>query len=126
MLSEDLKEDIEKLCEENNLTIDFNFNYPITVTIMKDMQTSLIDGIPEEAYLQFKFLIDQIDFNAVGDFKLDSKLLNKILNKVKKLHYIYLQEQYWQKQNRFKNNIKKMFDICNGNYVAIVNKFYEG
>lgn len=126
MLTDDLKLELEEICEENNLIINFNFNYPISITIRKSMQVNLFEDLPEEAYLRLKFLIDQIDLDFVGDFKLDDKLFSKLLNKVKKLHYIYLQEWYAQRVTRFKNCVKPIFKIANGDSVALVSRFYEG
>ncbi|WP_139905641.1 hypothetical protein [Clostridium thermarum] len=126
MLSEDLREELEDLCEENDLTIDFNFDHPIRVTIRKSMQVNLLEPIPEAAYLQFKFGIDKIDFDFVGDFRIDEKLFSKFSSKIKKLHYIYLQEQYAQKGNRYKNGVKVIWTTSSGDKVAIVKGWYEG
>lgn len=62
----------------------------------------------------------------MGEFRLDDKLFSKLANKIKKLHYIYLQEWYAQKANRLKNGIKTMWTTCNGDKVALVKKWYEG
>jgi len=126
MLSDDLRIELEELCQDNSLYIDFNFNYPIRITVSTSMQVYLFKELPEEAYLRFRFIIDQIDFDFIGDFRLDDKLFSKLLNKVKKLHYIYLQECYAQRGNRFKNCVKKVFEITGGDYMAIVKKSYEG
>lgn len=126
MLTDELKIELEEICTDNGLTIDFNFDYPIQVTVRKSMQINMFEEIPNEAHLRFKFIIDQIDFDFIGDFRLDDKMFSKLLNKVKKLHYIYLQEWYSQKDNRFKNCIKPMWKILNGDSVAIVKKHYRG
>lgn len=126
MLSEDLRIELEDICQENDLTIDFNFNHPIRVTVSKSMQVGFYEGVPEEAYLQFKFGIDKIDFDFVGDFRIDEKLFSKLSSKIKKLHYIYLQEQYAQTYNRYKNGVNVMWTISNGDKVALVKKWYEG
>ena len=126
MLSDDLKIELEEICVKNGLHIDFDFNYPIKITVMKSMQIDFFKVIPEAAYLQFSFIIDQIDFDFIGDFKIDNELFSKLLNKVKKFHYIYLQECYKQRGNRFKNCVKKVFEITGGDYMAIVKKSYEG
>ena len=126
MLTDELKIELEDICTANELTIDFDFNYPVRITIRKSMQVNLFEELPHEAYLRFKFIIDQIDFDFIGDFRLDDKLFSKLLNKVKKLHYIYLQEWYAQRENRLKNCIKPMWEIENGDSVAIVKKWYKG
>lgn len=90
MLSEDLRIELEDICQENDLTIDFNFNHPIRVTVSKSMQVGFYEGVPEEAYLRFKFGVDEVDIEFVGEFRLDDKLFSKLANKIKKLHYIYL------------------------------------
>jgi hypothetical protein len=126
ILTDELKLELEEICDDNGLTIDYDFNYPIRITIKDRMQVNMFDGVPMESYLEFKFSIDQIDLNFAGDFRLDDKLFSKISGKVKKLHYIYLQEWYSQKANRFKNCIKSMWKIASGDYVAIVKSHYEG
>lgn len=126
MLTDELKIELEDICNDNGLTIDFDFDYPIRITVRKSMQIDLFEDLPDEAYLRFKFIIDQIDFDFIGDFRLDDKMFSKLLNKVKKLHYIHLQEWYSQKDNRFKNNIKAMWQIWNGDSVAIVKRHYKG
>lgn len=126
MLTDELKIELEDICTDNGLTIDFNFDYPIRITVRKSMQVNLFEDLPNEAYLRFKFNIDQIDFDFIGDFRLDDKIFSKLLNKFKKLHYIYLQEWYSQKENRFKNGVKPMWGIVNGGSVAIVQKWYKG
>lgn len=125
-LTDVLKEELEALCEENKLTIDFSFDHPITVAIRESMQVNLLESVPEAAFLQFKFGIDKIDFDFVGDFRIDEKLFSKFSNKIKKLRYIYLQEQYAQKGNRYKNGVKIMWTTTTGDKVALVKKWYEG
>lgn len=126
MITDDLKIELEEICDQNDLTIDFDFKYPINVTVMKRMQLTFFTETPKESYLRFQFTIDHIDFDFVGDFRLDDKLFSKLFTKVKKLHYIYLQEWYEQKENRFKNCVKSMWHISNGDYVAIVKSHYRG
>lgn len=126
MLSDELKIELQDLCSENALTIDFDFNHPINVTVRKSMQVSLFKEVPNEAYLRFKFNVDLIDFEFVGNFKLEDKLFSKLASKIKKLHYIFLQEYYAQKNYRFKNCIKPIFNISNGDYVALIKRYYEG
>ena len=126
MLTDELKIELEDICTDNGLTIDFNFDYPIRITVRKSMQVNLFEDLPKESYLRFKFIIDQIDFDFIGDFRLDDKTFGKLLNKVKKLHYIHLQEWYSQRNNKFKNCIKPMWEIANGDSVAIVKRHYRG
>ena len=126
LLTDELKQDLEEICDDNSLTIDYDFNFPIRITIKDRMQINMFDGVPAESFLEFKFKVDQVDLNFVGDFRLDDKLFSKISGKVKKLHYIYLQEQHSQKANRFKNCIKSLWKIASGDYVAIVKRNYEG
>lgn len=126
LLTDELKNDLEEICDDNSLTIDYDFNFPVRITIKDRMQVNMFDGVPAESFLEFKFSVDQIDLNFVGDFKLDDKLFSKISGKVKKLHYIYLQEWYSQKANRYKNCIKPMWRTANNDYVALVKVHYEG
>jgi hypothetical protein len=126
MLTDELKIELEDLCNENNLTVDFDFNHPINMTVRKSMQVRLFEEVPEEAYLRLKFNVDSLAFEFVGNFNLDDKLFSKLASKIKKLHYIFLQEHYAQKNYRFKNCIKPIFNISNGDYVALVKRYYEG
>lgn len=126
MLTDELKIELEELCVENDLTIDFNFNHPISITVKKSMQVNFFKEVPDEAYLRLKFNVDSLDFEFVGNFKLDDKLFSKLASKIKKLHYIFLQEHYAQKTYRFKNCIKPIFSISNGDYVALIKRYYEG
>lgn len=126
MLTDDLKFELEEICQDNELSIDFNFNHPIRITIMSSMQVSFLDGIPEEAFVRWRFGIDKIDIEFVGNFKLDSKLFSKLDSKIKKLHYIYLQEQHAQRENRLKNGVHTMWTTCKGDKVALVKEWYEG
>jgi hypothetical protein len=126
MLVDALKEELETLCEDNNLNIDFDFEFPIRVTVRKTMQMHMLKPLPEKAYLEFRFLIDDLKFEFFGNFKIDEKLFAKFLNKIKKFHYVYLQEQYEQKPERFKNCIKPLWKTRKGDYVALVKRYYEG
>lgn len=126
MLTDDLRNELETLCTENGLTIDFDFNFPVRITIKESMQTRFLEALPEESYLSFVFNIDQIDLEVVGDLNLDEKLYSKFSNKAKKLHYIYLQEQHAQRKNRFKNCVKPMWTTSQGDRVALVSKGYNG
>jgi hypothetical protein len=85
-LIEALKEELETLCEGNYLNIDFDFEFPIRVTIRKTMQTHMLKPLPEKAYLEFRFLIDDLKFEFFGNFKIDEKMFAKFLNKIKKFH----------------------------------------
>ncbi len=126
MSTDELKIELEEICDANGLTIDFNFNYPVQIIVRNNMQVNFFDGEPVESYLRFRFIIDQIDFDFFGDFKVDDKLFSKLLNKVKKLHYIYLQEWYKEREDRLQRCIKPLWSIKNGDYVAIVRKHYKG
>lgn len=126
MLYYELKDELENICNENGLKIDFNLKYPIMITIRNQMQINMFQELPKESYLRFTFLIDQINFNFVGDFKIDDKLFSKLFNKIKKFHYIYLQEWYSQKDYRIKNCIKPLWETSKGDCIAIIKKGFEG
>jgi hypothetical protein len=126
MLTDDLKIELDDLCQDNELHIDFNFNHPISVTVMNSMQVGFYEGVPDEACVRWKFGIDKIDIEFVGNFRLDAKLFSKLDSKIKKLHYIYLQEQHAQKENRYKNGVHTMWTTCKGDKVALVKGWYRG
>jgi len=125
MLTEELKIELEEICLKEGLTIDFNYKFPVCITIYQDMQTSLFKDLPEEEYLKLTFKIDEIKID-VNDFSIDDKLLSKLLGKAKKFHYVYLQEQYAQKPHRFKNCVKPMWTTSKGDTVALITRGYEG
>lgn len=102
---QDLKDKIEKLCNENGLEFTFESSqFPIIATIrpneelrnqltidLGDETTNFVDG---EIQLIFG---DELTMKVLKDFRIEDGLLNKIKNQVKKLHYLYLQ-MYFKKK----------------------------
>jgi hypothetical protein len=126
MLADELREELEELCETNGLDIDFDFEFPVRITIRSDMQIYMLRELPEESHLEVKFLIDDVRLEFKGKFKIDEKLFSKFVTKIKQFHYVYRQEQYEQKPNRFKNCVKPLWQTIKGDYVALVKGHYEG
>jgi len=126
MLADELREELEELSESNGLDIDFDYDYPVVIRLTKSMQVRILEALPEQAYFEIKFIVDDVKLEFKGNFNIDEKLLSKFVSKIKKFHYVYLQEQYEQKPNRFKNCIRPIFDTIKGDYVAIVKRHYEG
>lgn len=104
---QDLKDKIEKLCQENNLEFTFESSkFPIIATIRPSEeaknQLTIDFGDEDEnknfvnGEIQFIFA-DELEMKVLNDFRIEDGLLNKIKTQVKKLHYLYLQMYFKMK-----------------------------
>ena len=104
----DIQEKIFKACRENDLEFSFESSkFPVVATISPDLEklnqmsfdfgddkqekTNYING-----KIQFIFG-EELTMNILNDFRIEDKLLNKIKNLAKNLHYIYLQIYFREK-----------------------------
>lgn len=104
---QDLKDKIEKLCNDNDLEFTFESSkFPIIATIRPNEESRnqlTIDFGDEEETINFvngeiQFIFaDELTVKVLNDFRIEDGLLNRIKNQVKKLHYIYLQ-MYFKKK----------------------------
>lgn len=95
---QDIEEKLENICIENKLEYSFETSkFPIILRIRPDFEsknqmkidigddTNFVNG---EIQLIFA---NELTMKILNDFRIGDKLLNKIKNQAKKLHYIYLQ-----------------------------------
>lgn len=103
-----LEVSIQRLCGENDLEIDFEFSrFPIKASIRpnEDKKSQLVMDLGDrtsnfvngEIHLVFG---EELTMKVLNDFNIEDDLLNKIKNQVKKLHYIFLQIYFKQKNER--------------------------
>jgi len=96
------QEKIRDTCFKNDLEFKFECTkFPVVATITPDMEkfdqikfdfgekdhekTNYING-------QIKFIFgEELTVNILNDFMIEDRLLNKIKNLIKNLHYLYLQ-----------------------------------
>ncbi len=94
---QELEEKLEDTCIDNNLEYSFETSkFPIVLRITPDfeqknqMKMDIGDNNFVNGEIQFIFA-DELTIKILNDFRIGDKLLNKIKNQAKKLHYIYLQ-----------------------------------
>ena len=103
---DDEYEKLEKLCEDNQITFHVQKDtFPVRFTIEPSIdemnQMSLIDDEPKNGIAMEFIFSEELVINFIGDFRIDDELLNKIKNAVKKLHYIWLQIWFMNKEHRW-------------------------
>lgn len=108
MLVYDYEKELEKIedtCMKNNLEFEFiKASFPIKAIIRPDAETRnqmrMDLGEEHETFrdgeIAFIFA-DELKMQIVNDFMVTDKILNRIKNQVKRLHYIYLQMYFKEK-----------------------------
>lgn len=103
-------EKIHETCLKNDLEFTFeSMKFPIVATLSPDlkkvnqMQFKLPgeeERIEKSNYTngKIRFIFgEELKVNIINDFVIEDKLLNKIKNQAKNLHYIYLQLYFKEK-----------------------------
>lgn len=101
---EELKQKIEKICQENSLMCKFVNGDPIRLVIWPDMsmegQLSMLDEpaghTGHGSVLTILFADADVTYKITGGFVVSRQLLGKLLSTAQKLHYMYLWAFYRQ------------------------------
>lgn len=101
---EELKQKIEKICQENSLMCKFVDGDPIRLVIWPDMsmegQLSMLDEpaghTGHGSVLTILFDDADVTYKITGGFVIDRQLLSKLLTNARKMHYMYLWAFYRQ------------------------------
>jgi len=126
---DDEYEKLEKLCVNNAMEFHVRKDaYPVRFTIgprlIETGQMSLVDEAPQnEVRMEFVFG-EELSVSFVGDFVIDDDLLNKIKSQVKKLHYIWLQIWFRDKNARWERLRKIIAEDENGWNLMYVSRHY--
>ena len=105
---EELKLKLLQLCESNELEMEIQSDtFPITFKFER-IQTSIgVDEIDEIPHIQFTYGY-AVDVDVRGNIALDAGDLNKISSLTKKLHYLYLQQWFYRKDDRMQQEVKRL------------------
>ena len=106
----DTQEKIHDTCRKNDLKFTFESSkFPIIATISPDLEkfnqmSFKLPGDDEREektnYVNGKIRFvfgEELTVNIINDFMIEDKLLNKIKNQIKNLHYLYLQLYFKEK-----------------------------
>ena len=104
----ELNEKIHGTCNKNDLEFNFECSkFPIVANITPDLEKAnqmqfKLPGEPERKsnYVEgkIKFIFgEELTMDIINDFMIEDKLLNKIKNQIKNLHYLYLQLYFKEK-----------------------------
>lgn len=96
-------EKIEDICMDNNLAFSFeNSKFPIVAKITPSFEVKnqmRMETGEDSNYISGEIQLvfgEVLNMKILNDFYIEDKLLNRIKNQAKNLHYIYLQ-QYFKK-----------------------------
>lgn len=102
-------EKIHETCLKNDLDFTFESSkFPIIATLSPDLEKFdqmrfKLPGEPErkesnyvEGKIRFIFG-EELTMDIINDFMIEDKLLNRIKNQIKNLHYLYLQLYFKEK-----------------------------
>lgn len=120
-------EALDKVMGANNLMLDFDANPPyIRARITRKKEALPLFGNCEEeqAMIEFTFA-EEVNISMIGAMDIDDETFSKLRSLLKKYHYIYLENWYATKDDRYERMSKEVWETAKGDSVVIISKGFR-